>query len=134
MFNGCYVLWGAFEHFEVGLSPWVLEAFRILKPGGYLFFSIPFANRRIQRKQEQNFVQLQFNFSHSKFQRFYQWRLTRGELARESTMVGFKPLEIIPIHKDVGIRRMIRNDLGIRWRSGSLAETFSTYVLISIIP
>jgi len=39
-----YFSWGTFEHFESGLSPCINEAFRILKPGGLLFTSVPFDN------------------------------------------------------------------------------------------
>jgi ubiquinone/menaquinone biosynthesis C-methylase UbiE len=36
-----YFSWGTFEHFESGLGACLSEAHRIVKPGGWLFVSVP---------------------------------------------------------------------------------------------
>src|SRR5262249_17010217 len=46
-----YYSWGAFEHFEIGLGPCLDEAYRVLKPGGWLFISVPLHNGRLVRKE-----------------------------------------------------------------------------------
>ena len=82
-----YFSWGVFEHFESGLQDCIREAFRIIKPDGLLFISVPFDNFRHavlgtfeRRKRVDNRL------------RFYQWRLTKAELARELEIGGFEVL------------------------------------------
>lgn len=99
-----YFSWGTFEHFEEGLTKCFTEAYRILKPRGLLFISVPFHNLRIILKP---------GLEPRKTMRFYQWRLTREELKQELVMNGFKPLEIKPIHKAHGLRQLLTHDLGI---------------------
>jgi SAM-dependent methyltransferase len=105
-----YFSWGVFEHFEAGLGPCVREAWRLLKPGGFLFVSVPMDNLRHA-----------FNGALAGLPeplpaaRFYQWRLTRSELARELSMVGFEVLEVAPIHKRQGVLRALHHGLGLHY-------------------
>jgi SAM-dependent methyltransferase len=112
-FDG-YFSWGTFEHFEDGLDRCVAEAWRILKPGGYLFITVPFDNLRqslikafdAKRETEPNHQPV----------RFYQWRLTRGELRDCLRSGGFQVLDIKPIHKRQGILRSLHHEFGMSYK------------------
>jgi SAM-dependent methyltransferase len=103
-----YFSWGVFEHFESGLQACVREAFRIVKPGGLLFVSVPLDNLRqsllgtLARPRPEG----------TKL-RFYQWRLTRSELARELGIGGFEVLEVKPVNKRQGVLRSLHHELGL---------------------
>lgn len=111
-----YFSWGAFEHFEIGLGPCMSEARRIVKPGGYLFVSVPFHNERMWKRDHQPLAAVDSDYEsgagYRHAQRFYQWRLTKQELQREFEMYGFNTLQINAIHKSSGIHRMIVTDFG----------------------
>lgn len=103
-----YFSWGVFEHFETGLQDCVREAFRMLKPGGLLFVSVPLDNLR--RSLIETFTR---NYRPRAGIRFYQWRLTRAELGRELSLGGFEVLETRPIHKRQGVLRGLHHELGL---------------------
>jgi SAM-dependent methyltransferase len=105
-----YFSWGVFEHFEEGMQRCIAEAFRLLRPGGFLFVTVPFDNLRhavtgclLSGRQPALDRPL----------RFYQWRLNRAELARELAMGGFEVVEVRPIHKRQGVLRLLHETFGL---------------------
>jgi SAM-dependent methyltransferase len=106
-----YFSWGVFEHFESGMQDCVPEAFRILKPGGQLFVSVPLDNLR-----HAILGTLSRPHPTAGNLRFYQWRLTRAELARELAIGGFEVLKVSPIHKRQGVLRSLHHEFGLSYR------------------
>jgi len=70
-----YFSWGVFEHFEAGPGDCIAEGYRVLKPGGRLFITVPFDNLRqaLRGAFERPAQSLSGR-------RFYQWRFTKAEL------------------------------------------------------
>lgn len=127
-----YLSWGTFEHFEIGLADCVKEAYRLLKPGGYLFVSVPYQNwrhiwheSRWQRKHSQTPLSHDTPISPSPM-RFYQWRLTRSELAMELSRQGFQVLDVVPIHKKHGLKRTLHHDFRMK-RGGAFNRKVTQY-------
>ena len=109
-----YFSWGVFEHFENGQQKCIDEAWRILKPGGYLFISVPFDNwRHAFRACLASWRKLTPD---SEKLRFYQWRLTRQELALELRRGGFELHKVRTIHKRQGALRMISTTFGLPYQ------------------
>jgi SAM-dependent methyltransferase len=105
-----YFSWGVFEHFEEGLQPCIKEALRVLKPGGVLFITVPADNiRQALRGTLEKYSYTSENQSHQ----FYQWRLTRAELAKQLAIGGFKLDVVKPIHKRQGILRSLHHEFGL---------------------
>ena len=110
-----YFSWGTFEHFEEGFGPVVSEAYRLLKPGGRLLISTPFDNLRLAFRSalfdEYRMLQLRERT------RFYQWRLTRGEMAQILARHGFNVDNIHMVHKRQGLTRWLQNTFGLSAQS-----------------
>ena len=101
-----YLSWGTFEHFEAGLLAPIKEAWRVLKPGGYLFISVPQDSLRLMHER---YGRWQPNIAKSRLkQAFYQWRLTKREIAFEVEQEDFEIKSIVPIHKQEGVGRLFR--------------------------
>jgi SAM-dependent methyltransferase len=108
-FDG-YFSWGTFEHFEEGFGRCVAEAYRLLKPGGYLFITVPFDNLRHMLRE--GFSGNRRAKPQSQPVRFYQWRLTRPELSAVLSQGGFEVLETRPIHNRQGVLRTLHHTFG----------------------
>lgn len=109
-FDG-YFSWGTFEHFQDGLGGCVREAFRILKPGGWLFVSVPFDNLRHSLRAI--LLDAHRRAPETGSRRFYQWRLTRGELAQALAQGGFAVEDVAIIGKRQGMQRLLQQNLGL---------------------
>ena len=109
-----YFSWGVFEHFEEGLGRCVGEAYRLLKPGGLLFITVPFDNLRLGLRAACDWRRRGPPAGSPR--RFYQWRLTRAELREELTDGGFEVLDLRPIHKRQGILRSLHHEFGLDYR------------------
>jgi SAM-dependent methyltransferase len=106
-----YFSWGTFEHFEEGFDRVVSEAFRIIKPGGLLFVSVPFDNLR--HSIAANLSRPYRLPPQSNPTRFYQWRLTRAELALVLARRGFQVEDVKIIHKREGTARWLQHSFGL---------------------
>lgn len=132
-----YLSWGAFEHFETGLGDCLTEAYRVLRPGGWLFVSVPFQNwRHILRdagRLERWDPGFRPGLGYARPQRFYQWRLTRPELRRELEVRGFRTESVTPIHKLSGVGRWLQWDLPV-FRKGTRPYFVARRVLSMVMP
>lgn len=106
-----YFSWGTFEHFEEGFDRVVGEAFRVLKPGGLLFTSMPFVNLRHALRDI--LLEPWKLAPQSERRRFYQWRLTRAELAGILSRHGFAVDDVKIIGKRQGLQRFIQHTVGL---------------------
>jgi SAM-dependent methyltransferase len=131
-----YFSWGVFEHFEQGLVGPITEAWRMLKPGGFLFVSVPYQNWRHifrdSRAVEKWDDNRRLTNGYATPLRFYQWRLTKTELHRELEMHGFKVHRIEAIAKAHGLYRMLKLDFGLE--RGTLAYRMLFRLFKQIVP
>ncbi|MBC6440413.1 MAG: hypothetical protein GDA49_08410 [Rhodospirillales bacterium] len=90
------------------------EALRVLKPGGLLFITVPF---------DHLFLAIQAIFeswpkaADKAGIRFYQWRYSKKDLARELTNHGFDVEELCPISRRQTIVRMLHRSTGLHYDS-----------------
>ena len=131
-FDAC-MAWGTFEHFENGLGDCLREACRILKPGGWLFMSVPFHNwRHIVRDARLRPVSRDDRPAHAPH-RFYQWRLTIGELHHELDLHEFHVRAIVPTEKIEGVDRWLRATVPVP-KPGTLAFRVVRRGLATVLP
>jgi len=94
-FDG-YISLGVVEHRKEGPEPYLAEAFRVIKPGGYAFISVPYMNRLRRIKSRLGF--------YSKFKQtnmvFYQYAFSKYEFQNFLEQAGF---EIIETHGIAGL-------------------------------
>jgi ubiquinone/menaquinone biosynthesis C-methylase UbiE len=106
-----YFSWGTFEHFEEGFGRVVPEAYRVLKPGGRLFVSMPTVNLR---HAVSDTLRSAKNIGpKTQRTRFYQWRMTRRELADTLARHGFSVESVHIFAKRNGLQRWISSVSGI---------------------
>lgn len=125
-----YFSWGTFEHFEEGFGPVVQEAFRVLKPGGILLTSMPFDNLRVAWSAIRASYKLKPDPALQT--RFYQWRMTRAELARVLVKEGFAVDDVHIIGKRQGLQRLFQNTLGLD--ATSVPARGAAFLLAPFVP
>lgn len=135
-FDACFS-WGAFEHFENGIGDCLDEAHRILRPGGWLFISVPFQNWRHIFSTAGSLERWDQAFDarngYGQPQRFYQWRFTRPELQRELELHGFRCERVTPIHKLSGVGRWLQWDFPV-FRKNSRAYFAARRAFAVVMP
>lgn len=125
-----YFSWGTFEHFQDGLGACVSEAWRVLKPGGWLFVSVPFDNLRHSLRAV--LLDRYRAPPETRPRRFYQWRLTRAELAGELARAGFAVEDVKIIGKRQGVQRLLQHNLGLT--PGTLPAKGAAVLLSPLLP
>lgn len=125
-----YFSWGTFEHFEEGFGPVVNEAYRLLKPGGHLLISTPFDNLRLALRASL-FERCRLA-PNAQRMRFYQWRLTRPEMATILSRHGFEVEDVRMIHKRQGVLRALQQNLAVP--TGSVLGRGLAFVLSPFLP
>jgi SAM-dependent methyltransferase len=135
-FDACFS-WGAFEHFENGLGDCLAEARRILRPGGWLFVSVPFDNWRLILRDSRPLERWDETFDreagYREAHRFYQWRLTRPELKRELELHGFRTELVTPISKLQGVGRWLQWDFRV-FRPNTRAYFLARRAFAAVMP
>lgn len=91
-----YLSFGVIEHFEEGPKDIIIEAHRVLKPGGLFCVSVPYLNL-IKKKAYRNFNDNTHEFPKGTKLCFYQYVLTKEEL-RQLLEPYFIVLKIYPIN------------------------------------
>lgn len=135
-----YLSWGVIEHFEIGLRPCLTEAYRVLKPGGLILVTVPFANQRhlnFSRKYHPRTARSLHsgNSEGNGKLEFYQWRLTRMELHREMEISGFLVDTVMPVNKEEGICRILSQRLfGFQIKRDSIWGTIALRALKPVFP
>ncbi|MFN8378015.1 MAG: methyltransferase domain-containing protein [Anaerolineae bacterium] len=90
---GAYLSFGVLEHFEHGMGPALIEAHRILQPGGVLVLTIPapnIVNRLIAWRRRRAGVSVLND------EEFYESTYTRQRLVEEVSKAGFLPIVVEP--------------------------------------
>jgi SAM-dependent methyltransferase len=84
---GAYLSFGVLEHFEHGLEPALIEAWRVLRPGGVLVLTIPYPNvvHRLVRWRRALRGESALNDDE-----FYESTYTRAELVTAVENAGFE--------------------------------------------
>ena len=95
-----YISLGVVEHREEGPEPFLTEAFRIIKPGGYAFISVPYVNPLRKAKAIFGCYQVRPNSNHI----FYQYAFQKKEFEQILQNTGFRIVEFSSIDGYFGIK------------------------------
>lgn len=90
---------GVVEHFQDGPMPLILEMFRVLRPGGYVFLTIPSYNlfrRLFIHPLRAAFLKLKSSLRKCQLY-FVEYRFTRGEFTKIVRACGF---ELVSVRTD----------------------------------
>ncbi len=88
-YYACYISLGVVEHRRKGPEPFLLEAWRVLKPGGIALVSVPWFNPLRRLKSRLGWYQ-----ANGKELEFYQYAFTEKEFTRIMKNCGFDILEV----------------------------------------
>lgn len=87
---------GVVEHFPDGPTPLILEMFRVLRPGGYLFLTVPYYN--LFRRLIIHPLRAAFLSAESRMRKcelhFVEYRFTRSELTKIVRDCGFELVRV----------------------------------------
>jgi SAM-dependent methyltransferase len=84
-----YISLGVVEHREAGPEPFLAEAYRVLKPGGYALITVPYINPFRQLKSRLGF----YGQTKHPDAIFYQYAYHKTELRNFLEKAGFEPIE-----------------------------------------
>ena len=93
----CYLSLGVVEHFPDGPGPALAEAYRVIKPGGYIFVSTPTTNlvRTLFNHRVRDCRDLIYRALGRRLY-FAEYRFTKSELVNHVRGAGFEILETLP--------------------------------------
>lgn len=112
-----YISLGVVEHSKGGPSPFLKEAWRVLKPEGLAFISVPFFNPLRQLKAKMGLYRGRINGLE-----FYQYAFTKEEFANLLQLAGFEIVDDMfydyfkGIGDEIPLIRKIFKLRGIGWR------------------
>ncbi len=95
-----YISLGVVEHREAGPEPFLSETYRILRPGGYAYFSIPYVNPLRSFKSRLGFYKLPNEANMS----FYQFAYRKSEFSKYLCESGFEIVETIGVAGYFGLK------------------------------
>ena len=104
--------WGGIEHFEEGPTPAILEAKRVLRPGGWFLATTPCHNFRLFLRDALLGWGLGPGYP-IEGQRFYQYRFSRAELEGYFQACGFNEVQSRIVNGRQGFSRSLNHEL--RW-------------------
>ena len=112
--NSCDVVvnWGGIEHFEEGPTPAIVEAKRVLRPGGWFVATTPCHNFRLFLLDSLLGKGIGPGYP-IEGQRFYQYRFSRAELEGYFKACGFKEVKSRIVNGMQGFSRSLDHEL--RW-------------------
>ena len=87
---------GVVEHFPDGPSPLILEMFRVLRPGGYMFLTVPYYNlfrRLVIHPLRGAFLKVKSRIRKRELY-FVEYRFTRTELSQIVSGCGFELVRV----------------------------------------
>lgn len=90
---GAYLSFGVLEHFEHGMGPALVEAHRVLRPGGVLVLTIPYPNvvhRFVAWRRRRAGMSVLTDDA------FFESTYTRARLVEEVSKAGFLPVVVEP--------------------------------------